>query len=386
MAHFGDFQYEIYLQGAAGQRPALPITHDELERAASEVMTPEGRGYVAGGAGCEQTVRANREAFGRWRIVPRMLRGVAERDLSTTVLGTRMPAPVLLAPVGVLGVLHSDGELAVARGAAGLGVPMVLSTLGSVPMEDVADALGETPRWFQLYWPSNRDVAASLVQRAAKAGFGALVVTVDTGVLAWRPRDLALGYLPFLQAQGLANYFTDPAFRAGLAKPPEEDPQAAVGHWIAMFGSLALTWDDLAWLRSVSTLPILLKGILHPDDARRAVDCGVSGLVVSNHGGRQVDGAAAALDCLPGVVSAAGDLPVLLDSGVRTGSDVIKALALGARAVLLGRPYVYGLALAGADGVRHVLRCLLADLDLSCALSGLRRVADIDTGTVVARP
>ena len=386
MAHFGDFQYEIYLQGAAGQLPALPITFEELERTAHAVMTPEARGYVAGGASSERTVLANREAFDRWRIVPRMLRGTAERDLSTTVLGTAMPAPVMLAPVGVLGVLHPDGELAAARGAADLGVPVVLSTLGSVPMEDVAAALEGTPGWYQLYWPSNRDVAASLVRRAEKAGFGALVVTVDTGVLAWRPRDLALGYLPFLRGEGLANYFTDTAFRAGLAKPPEEDPQAAVGHWIAMFGSLALTWEDLAWLRSVTGLPILLKGVLHPDDARRAVECGVAGLLVSNHGGRQVDGAAGALDCLPGVVAAAGDLPVLFDSGVRTGADVIKALALGARAVLLGRPYVYGMALAGADGVRHVLRCLLADLDLTCALAGLRGVADIGPETVVPRP
>ncbi len=386
MAHFGDFQYEIYLQGSAGQLPALPITHDDLEQAAHAVMSPEGRGYVAGGASSEQTVRANREAFDRWRIVPRMLRGTAERDLSTTVLDTAMPAPVMLAPVGVLGILHPDGELAAARGAASLGVPMVLSTLGSVPMEDVAAELGDTPGWYQLYWPSNRDVAASLVQRAEKAGFGALVVTVDTGVLAWRPRDLALGYLPFLRAEGLANYFTDPAFRAGLARPPEEDRQAAVGHWIGMFGSLALTWDDLAWLRTVTTLPIVLKGILHPDDARRAIDCGVGGLLVSNHGGRQVDGAAAALDCLPGVVAAAGGVPVLFDSGVRTGADVIKALALGARAVLVGRPYVYGMALAGADGVRHVLRCLLADLDLTCALAGLRGVADIGAETVEPRP
>ena len=386
MAHFGDFQYEIYLQGAAGQLPSLPVTYDELERTAHAAMSPEGRGYVAGGASSEQTVRANREAFDRWRIVPRMLRGAAERDLSTTVLGTAMPAPVMLAPVGVLGILHPDGELAAARGAAAVGVPMILSTLGSVPMEDVAAELGESPGWYQLYWPNNRDVAASLVQRAEKAGFRALVVTVDTGILAWRPRDLALGYLPFLRGEGLANYFTDPAFRAALAKPPEEDIQSAVGYWIGMFGSLALTWDDLAWLRTVTTLPIVLKGILHADDARRAIDCGVSGVLVSNHGGRQVDGAVGALDCLPGVVAVAGELPVLFDSGVRTGADVIKALALGARAVLVGRPYVYGMALAGADGVRHVLRCLLADLDLTCALAGLRAVADIGAGTVVPRP
>lgn len=383
---FGDFQFEVYLRGLAGTTPELPMTSAGVEQAALARMTPQAAGYVAGGAGTEQTVRANREAFDRWRIVPRMLRGVTERDLSTTVCGTPMPAPVLLAPVGVLGIVHPDAERAVARAAATTGVPMVLSTAASTPMEDVAAQAGDAPRWYQLYWPTDRTVAASLVHRAETAGYTAIVVTVDTWTLGWRPRDLEQAYLPFLTTEGLANYFSDPAFRAGLANPPEQDQQAAVLHWVGMFGDPALTWDDLAWLAGQTELPVLLKGICHPDDARAAVDAGVAGIVVSNHGGRQVDGGAAALDCLPAVVAAAGGLPVLFDSGVRSGADILKALALGARAVLVGRPYVYGLALAGADGVAHVLRCLLAELDLTLALSGHRSLAELTPDLLAPAP
>jgi lactate 2-monooxygenase len=386
MAHFGDFQSEIYLQGMAGERPAWPVTFAELERAALEVMPAETLGYVAGGAGDDRTGRANRDAFDRWRIMPRPLRGVAERDFAGTVLGTPMPAPLMLAPIGVLGMVRPDAELLAAQAAAALGVPMILSTVSTVPMEDVASELGDGPGWFQLYWPGDQDVAASLIGRAEKAGYRALVVTVDTPMLAWRPADLAHAFLPFLRAMGLANYFTDPAFRSGLARPPEEDQVAAVLRWVSMFSNPRLTWDDLAWLRTVTSLPIVLKGICHPDDGRRAVDAGVDGIVVSNHGGRQVDGAAAAIDCLPGVVAAVGELPVLFDSGIRTGSDIAKAVALGASAVLIGRPYVYGLALGGRDGIRHVLRCLLAEFDLTCALAGVRSLAELTADVLVPRP
>jgi lactate 2-monooxygenase len=386
MAHFGDFQSEIYLRGMAGEAPRWPVTFAELERAAHEAMTEEQLGYVAGGAGADRTGTANRDAFGRWLIMPRVLRGVAERDFASTVLGTPMPAPVMLAPIGVMGLMGAEAELLAARAAGSLGVPMVLSTVSTVPMEDVATALGGNPGWYQLYWPSDRDVAASLVQRAEKAGYRAIVVTVDTPMLAWRPADLARGFLPFLRALGLANYFSDPAFRAPLAAPPEEDANAAVLHWISMFSNPALTWDDLAWLRTVTTLPVVLKGICHPDDGRRAVDVGVDGIIVSNHGGRQVDGAMAALDCLPGVLAAVGGLPVLFDSGIRTGSDIVKAVALGARAVLIGRPYVYGLTLGGADGIQHVLRCLLAEFDLTCALAGVRTMAELTPDVLVRQP
>jgi len=330
---------------------------------------------------------ANLAAFDRWRLLPRMFRGVTSRDLSTTVCGTAVPAPVLLAPIGVLSIVHPEAERAVARAAAALGLPMVLSCSASTSMEDVRAELGDAPGWFQLYWPNDRGIARSLVQRAEAAGYGAIVLTLDTWQIGWRPRDLATGYLPFLVGEGLANYLSDPEFRAGLAKPPEEDPQSAVLRWVQTFADPALTWADLAWLREQTGLPVLVKGVLHRDDVRAALDAGVAGIVVSNHGGRQVDGSVAALDSLPAVVDAVrGRVPVLLDSGVRTGADVLKALALGAAAVLLGRPYVYGLALGGEDGVRHVLRCLLADLDISLALTGHRSLSELTPATLVPAP
>ncbi len=375
---FSAFQSEIYLNGALGVRPELPMDPASLEAAAQERFTPEAFGYVAGSAGTESTARANRAAFERWRIVPRFLRDVGVRDLSTTVLGTPLPAPIVLGPVGVQGIVHPDAEIAVARAVSDLRVPMALSTVSSYSLEEVAFACGESPHWFQLYWPRDRDVGASLLARAKAAGYSALLLTLDTFILAWRPRDLVNAYLPFLSRLGLANYESDPAFLAGLAKGPDEDPMAAVLHWQSMFGDPTNTWEDLAWVREHWEGPIALKGVLHPDDARRAIDAGMNGVLVSNHGGRQIDGEIAALDALPGVVEAvAGRIDVLFDSGVRTGSDVMKALALGAKAALIGRSYIYGLGIGGVAGVRHVVRCLLAELELSMALSGCATLADI---------
>jgi L-lactate dehydrogenase (cytochrome) len=376
---FSHFQSEIYLNGALGVRPELPIDPASLETAAQERFAPEAFGYVAGSAGTESTARANRAAFERWRIVPRFLaRDVSVRDLSTTVLGTSMPAPVVLGPVGVQGIVHPDAEIAVARAVSDLKLPMALSTVSSLSLEEVASTCGESPHWFQLYWPKDRDVGASLLARAKAAGYSALLLTLDTFILAWRPRDLVNAYLPFLSRLGLANYESDPAFLAGLGKSPDEDHLATVMHWQSMFGDPSNTWEDLAWVREHWDGPIALKGVLHPDDARRAVDAGMDGVLVSNHGGRQIDGSIGALDALPGVVEAVdGRVDVLFDSGVRTGSDVMKALALGAKAVLIGRPYIYGLGIAGEAGVRHVLRCLLAELELSMALAGCATLADI---------
>ncbi len=387
MAHFGDMVNEIYLGGLAGVRPELPMTADGLESAAREALPAEAFSYVAGGASTERTVAANREAFARWRIVPRMLRGVTARDLSTTVVGTSMAAPVLTAPVGVLGLVHPDADLAVTRATAALGLISVVSTLSSATMEDIAAAAPDAARWFQLYWPRDPELAESLVRRAETAGYQAIVVSVDTWSLGWRPRDLALAHLPFLHAKGIANYLSDPVFRARLDAPPEESTQAmqlAVRAWLEVFGNPALGWSDLSLLRQWTRLPILIKGICHPDDARAALDHGVDALVVSNHGGRQVDGARAALDCLPDVVAAVdGRAPVLLDSGIRCGPDVLIALALGAHAVLLGRPWVYGLGLAGQRGVAHVLRVLLADLDLTLALAGYASPSELGAHSVV---
>jgi lactate 2-monooxygenase len=378
-------QLQIYLSGLAGEKPPFPLAIEALEARAREVLRPEAAAYLFGGAGGEETVRANREAFRRWRLVPRMLRGVGRRDLSVELLGHRLPAPVLLAPIGVQGILHPEGELAVARAAAAVGLPFVLSTVSSQPLEAVAEAMGPAPRWFQLYWGRDPELTVSLIRRAEAAGYEALVVTLDTMLLAWREQDLAHAYLPFLQGEGLANYFSDPVFRSRLDEPPEANPTAAILMFARVFSNPDLTWDDLAFLKENTRLPILLKGILHPDDALRAAEAGLAGVIVSNHGGRQVDGAIAALEALPAVVDAVGErLIVLFDSGIRRSADVLKAMALGARAVLLGRPYACGLAVGGEAGVRFVLENLLAELDLALGLIGCRSWDEVDRSVLHA--
>ncbi len=380
-------QLAIYRRGVQKERPAQPVDVEDLRRKAQEVLSPEAWDYLDGGAGAGDTMRANRAAFFRWRIVPRMLRGVSQPDLSVEVAGARLPSPVLLAPVGVQSVFHRDAEAAVARAAASLQVPFVLSTVSSRSLEEVAAAMGESPRWFQLYWSRNREFAASLLERAEKADFSALIVTLDTLQLGWRPRDIENAYLPFLFGHGVGNYFSDPVFLAGLEKSPEEDLDAATRRFAELFADPTLTWDDLSFLREHTSMPIYLKGILHPDDARKAVDHGIEGVVVSNHGGRQVDGSIGALEALPAVVEAAGDrLEILLDSGVRNGADIFKALALGARAVLLGRPYVYGLAVRGEGGVRDVLHNLLAELDLTMSLAGCSSFQEVGRHSLASLP
>jgi isopentenyl diphosphate isomerase/L-lactate dehydrogenase-like FMN-dependent dehydrogenase len=379
----GNYQYEIYGRGLAGERPRVPVAAAALQERAREAMSAEAYGYVAGGAGSELTMSANLQAFERVRIVPRMLRDVSRRDLSTTVLGMAMPAPVMLAPVGVQSIVHPQGELASARAAASQRVPFILSTAASHSIEEVAEAVGDGPRWYQLYWPQDRELCASFVGRAASAGYGAIVLTLDTWMLGWRPRDLQHAYLPFLKGEGVANYFSDPVFRSALKQPPEEDLGAALGHWAYQFSNPTVTWADIAWLREQTELPLVLKGILHADDARRALQAGVDGVIVSNHGGRQVDGSIGALEALPAVRDAVGgELAVLFDSGVRTGADAFKALALGADAVCVGRPFVWGLAVDGQAGVEQVLRGLLAELDLTLALSGYTSLADVDAAAL----
>jgi lactate 2-monooxygenase len=373
MTDFADYYREIYARGLGGETPAIPVSVAELEELAVAAMEPRIANYVGAGAGSEETIRANREAFRRWRIVPRMLRDVSSRDLSTTVLGTAMPAPLMLAPIGVQQGVHPDGELATARAAAAVGVPMIASSASHYSLEEIAEAGGpQAPRWFQLYWPNDPELARSFVERAERSGYAAIVLTVDTFVPGWKPRDLQQAWLPFLEGRGVGNYFQDPVFRAKLEKPPEEDPGMATGHFLAVQANPALSWDDLATLREMTSLPILVKGIQHADDAREARARGVDGIVVSNHGGRQVDGAIGSLAALPGIAEAiGGELAVLFDSGVRSGSDVLKALALGADAVCLGRPYVWGLTLDGQAGVETVLKMVLAELDLTMALCGL---------------
>ncbi|TMR99177.1 alpha-hydroxy-acid oxidizing protein [Nonomuraea basaltis] len=377
---FGSYQEEIYLNGLGGVMPRFPMTYADLESRAQATLPASVWNYVAGGAGDERTQRANTTAFDRWGLVPRMFVGAAERDLSVELFGMTLPSPLFLAPIGVIGLCAQDGhgDLATARAAARTGVPMVASTLSVDPLESVAAEFGETPGFFQLYTPKDRDLAASLVHRAEKAGYRGIVVTLDTWITGWRPRDLAASNFPQLRGHCLANYTSDPVFRAGLGTTPEQDPQTAVLRWVQVFGN-PLTWDDLPWLRSLTNLPLIVKGICHPEDARRARDGGVDGIYCSNHGGRQANGGLPALDCLPAVVEAADGLPVFFDSGIRSGADVVKALALGATAVGIGRPYAYGLALGGSDGIVHVLRSLLAEADLLMAVDGYPTLRHLTT-------
>jgi lactate 2-monooxygenase len=400
-------QAEIFLGGAIGQRARVPFDSKQLEERAQSSMTAEAFAYVAGAAGAEQTLRANRRAFERIAIVPRMLRDVSARDTSVELFGRRLPAPVLLAPIGVLELAHREADLAAARAAASVGVPAIFSSQASRAMEEVAAAMGDAPRWFQLYWSTSDELVASFVGRAERCGCEAIVITLDTTLLGWRTRDLELGYLPFLRGRGIAQYTSDPIFReivrkrgrarssqrptlAGLRTLRELrrnvqglDPRAAVQTFTEIYSRPSLRWEDLLRIRELTSLPVLLKGILHPDDAHRAFEAGFDGIVISNHGGRQLDGAVATLDALPPIIDAIGGrIPVLLDSGIRTGADVLKALALGATAVLLGRPYVYGLAIAGEAGVREVLLNLLADFDLALGLSGCTTASDLTEATL----
>ena len=428
-------QGKIYTAGVAGRLPAVPVAWAELEKAAQAAMTPEAWAYVAGGAGRESTMDANRAAFERWRIVPRVLRDVEKRDVSIELFGQRLPSPLLLCPIGVLEMTHREADLAVARAAAAMRVPYIFSSQASVPMETCAGAMGDSPRWFQLYWSKSNELAASFVRRAEACGCSAIVLTLDTAMLGWRPRDLDFGSLPFLQGRGIAQYTSDPVFKAMLReegranrpgepsaqsgsagtlrpttnpKPPltfetiatalaqkanypggllgnlaSGEPRAAVQKFMSVFSRPGLNWDDLKFLRQATKLPILLKGVLHPADAKLAIEHGMDGLIVSNHGGRQIDGELATLDALPAVAAAVnGKIPVLLDSGVRGGADVFKALALGATAVCLGRPYVYGLACAGQRGVEEVIGNVLAEFDLTMGLGGCAKVSEIRPATL----
>ncbi|MEZ4461533.1 MAG: lactate 2-monooxygenase [bacterium] len=420
MSEFGrKRQSDIYVKGLAGTYPAVPIDMEALERAAREVMSPEAFAYVAGGAGIESTVRENRESFERWRIVPKMLKDVSVRDTSVELFGRKLDSPIMLAPIGVQEMAHDDADLATAKACASEGVPMIFSNQASVSMEECAAVMGQSPRWFQLYWSKSNDLVASLVERAEACGCEAICVTLDTTLLGWRIRDLDLAYLPFLRGKGIAQYTSDPVFQKLLDIKPEggeldekrtvnlntlkvfaqlmtnypDDlltnvrsgkPLAAVRQFIGIYTRPSLTWEDLPFLREHTKLPILLKGVQHPDDAQRAKDEGIDGLIVSNHGGRQVDGAIGSLDALKAIVEKVGpDYPIVFDSGIRSGADIYKALALGARAACIGRPYIWGLALAGEEGVREVLQNFRADFDLTMGLAGARSVAEITPDTLV---
>ena len=380
MRSFGsDVELEIYSPQTAKANQNYPISYEEWKQLANEKLEDGPYWYVAGGAGSGATMKANRSAFDNYTIKPRMLQNVESRDLSITLLDSAYNTPLLLAPIGVQSIIHQEGELASAKAASAMGVPYIASTASSYTLEEIASVMGDSPRWFQLYWGKDNDFTKSLLKRAENSGYSALVVTLDTPLLGWREQDLKNAYLPFINGIGIANYLSDEAFCSKLAKSPKEDIASAIQYFFKIYSNPSLTWESLAFLRENTKLPILLKGILHPEDALLAVEHGMDGIIVSNHGGRQVDGSISALEALPNIVEQVGtSIPILMDSGIRRGSDIIKALSLGAKAVLLGRPYVYGLAVGGEEGVRRVIRNLLADLDLTLALSGRQSIESLD--------
>jgi lactate 2-monooxygenase len=408
-----EWQKEIYLNGFAGVAPLVPIDFFKLQDAARKAMTSRAFAYIAGGAGAESTVTGNATAFEKYKIVPRMLRNVGARDTSIELFGKKLPSPFLLAPVGVLELVHREADVAVARAAAAAGLPYIFSNQASTPMEVCSAAMGDATRWFQLYWSKSNELVKSFLSRAEHCGCTAVVVTLDTTMLGWRTRDLDMAYLPFLEAKGIAQYLSDPVFQK-MIDEPDTDPQVkrklsmqslsglvsmvrnypgtgffsklvsgrpikAVRKFVSSYSNPCTTWEDLSFIRDNTRLPILLKGILHADDAKKAIDFGMDGIIVSNHGGRQVDGAISTIEALPAIVDAVKNkIPVLLDSGVRGGADAFKAIALGAKAVCLGRPYVYGLALAGSDGVLSVLRNFTTDFELTMGLAGCRSISDVN--------
>ncbi|MEO8472573.1 MAG: lactate 2-monooxygenase [Chryseolinea sp.] len=409
-----DWQKKIYLNGFAGKRPVVPTDFESLEHSARVRLSQQAYAYVSGGAGEQSTLRSNRVGFENIKIVPKMLRDVEIRNTTINLFGRSVPSPILFAPIGVLELVHPDGDLAVAKAAVNLDVPFIFSNQASVAMEHCAKVMGDKPRWFQLYWSKSRALISNFIHRAEACGCETIVVTLDTTMLGWRPMDLNLGYLPFLEGKGIAQYTSDSVFQTMLdepdatqyAKPPltvetirgaigmarrypgnnlvakitSGRPLRAVRKFIDIYSNPATTWDDLQFLRGLTKLNIILKGILHPDDAVKAIQFGMDGIIVSNHGGRQVDGAIATIQALPAVIEAVrNQIPVLLDSGVRTGADVFKALALGAKAVCVGRPYVYGLAIAGQQGVEDVIHHMMTQFELTMALAGCSQISEINS-------
>jgi lactate 2-monooxygenase len=405
-----DRQKEIYLNGFAGVSPTVPISFSELETRAKSILSPQAYAYIAGGAGNESTMRSNTLSFEKHKIIPRMLHNVSVRDTSIELFGQKLSSPLLLAPIGVLELAHKQADEGVAKAAAALHIPYIFSNQASRSMEEVSSVMGDSPRWFQLYWSKSNELVKNFVQRAEKCGCSAIVVTLDTTMLGWRTRDLDMAYLPFLEGRGIAQYTSDPIFQklmydaepqakrkinwqtiSGLIQMTKNYPGnnffsklksgrqiKAVQKFVSIYSNPALTWTDLKYLREITKLPVLLKGILHSDDAQKAIDFGMNGIIVSNHGGRQVDGSISTIDALPSIVNVVQNkIPVLMDSGIRGGADIFKALALGAKAVCIGRPYAYGLAVAGEQGVKEVLQNMRSDFELTMGLAGCKNISEI---------
>lgn len=414
------YESAVFQAGLHSAKPPFSFHPSDWESQAKDVLSANSWGYIHGNAGNGSTYKKNLAAFDRWSIVPSRLRASrkdeqgneAFSDTRTTVFGGQeLPFPVAIAPIGVQKIFNPLGEVAAARAAAKLGVPYTLSTASSTSIEDVAkamdDAAGEGPqptRWFQLYWPErkNDDITASLLSRAKKSGYSALFVTLDTYVLGWRPADMNHGYNPFIHPDriGVEIGLTDPVFQRRFKEEHGYEIEEAgrheseltghnlgdvAGEWTKIvFPGHSHAWEDVASLKEHWDGPIVLKGIQSVEDARKAVEVGVQGIVVSNHGGRQQDGGVSSLGMLPRIVEAVGDkIEVFFDSGVRCGSDIMKAYALGAKCVFVGRPYAYGLAIGGEEGVQHVLRSMCGDLLLNMHLAGLRGLDEVTKDILV---
>lgn len=351
-----------------------------MEKAAKQSMSTEAFSYIASGAGAEETAHKNKVAFQKYSMVPNLLRDVSELDTSVTLFGHTYSTPLFLAPVGVLKLADEQGDLAVARAASKFGIPFVQSTVSSYSIEEIARQ-SSGPKWFQLYWTQNEEISYSFVKRAEEAGYEAIVVTIDTVTLGFREKDLSYGYSPLAQGYGQGNFETDDVFLSTLE---EVNDQAIIDGIVKNINYPALNWSHIEKLKQKTSLPILLKGVLHPDDAKRAIEVGVDGLIVSNHGGRQLDGLISSVDALPDIVTAVdGQVPVLFDSGIRRASDVLKVLALGADAVLIGRPYVYALAVNGEKGVEDFLSYFLQDLYSSMTLAGVKNIQELSKMNII---
>lgn len=359
----------------------FPINTTEFEEAAKKVMDFGPYGYVRSGAGGEETLRKNTAAFSKYSLVPQFLNDVSTINASITLFGRTYPQPFLFAPVGMNKLAHEEGEIAASSAAATYNIPFIQSTVSSYTMEEVKEATGDSPKWFQLYWSSNKEIALNMAKRAEKAGYEAIVLTVDTVMMGWREEDMRNQYSPLKLGLGKANFIADEIFVKGIENLEDETVIQGI---LDSIHHPTLSWDDIAQLRKQTTLPILLKGILHPKDAALAVEKGIDGIIVSNHGGRQLDGVISSLEALPAIVEVVnGKIPVLLDSGIRRGSDVVKAIALGADAVLLGRPYIYALAAGGQAGVEHLISSFIQEIHVSMGLIGAANIEQLGKSMIV---
>ncbi|MGM8365757.1 alpha-hydroxy-acid oxidizing protein [Virgibacillus sp. W0181] len=360
----------------------FPCTFEQLEAEAKDKLCPPAFDYIQSGASAEETLRKNTDAFASFSIVPNLLKDVSNVDTTIKLFEKTYAHPFLLAPVGMLKIAHENGELAVAKAAANLQVPVIQSTVSSYSIiEEVSKAVPDSPKWFQLYWSNNEAITFSMAKRAENLGYEAIVLTVDTFMFGWREKDMGNRFSPLKEGFGKANYETDEVFLKHLS---EEGDTAIIKSILENIYHPSLNWEHVKRLKEQSNLPILLKGILHPENAREAIANGIDGIIVSNHGGRQLDGVISSIETLPAIAEAvAGKIPILLDSGIRRGTDVVKAIALGADAVLIGRPYVYGLALDGQNGVGKVLEQFIQQTKVSISLAGATSINDVQQLMIV---